>query len=203
MSLQPIALDSNQINATAEGFLNTHHPVLSLPIPIEEIIDNKLGIDVIPIEDLKDSFGRIGLKIDAFITADFKSITVDKYIYNNVATRYRFTLAHEIGHMYLHGYLYKNLKFTNRYDWAKIIQSMPLDERSVIEWQADEFAGLILAPKSLLKKEFEDALEKVKGILSNSNKDFITDMAIESILAPKFLVSKYVINIRAERDKLK
>ena len=121
MKFSPIFKTTEQINSIAESFLDTYHSSRNLPIPIEEIIELKLQLDIIPVPGLKDCFEKIGLDIDAFISSDFKSITVDQHIQEHASNRYRFTLAHEIGHTLLHGYLYSQFKFTTIDEWVTAI----------------------------------------------------------------------------------
>lgn len=204
MELQPIQKTTEQINAEAESFLTAYHPSKSIPIPIEEIIDLKLQIDVIPIPSLKDAFAEVGLDIDAFIASDFASISVDKFIQEKRNNRYRFSLAHEIGHMLLHGYLYKKFEFKTIDQWTAAIGQMPFQDQEIVEWQADEFAGLVLVPRVVLKDEFKKALKETEDLLKISYKnkpELVTSILVRS-LAVKFTVSEYVIKIRFERDGL-
>jgi Zn-dependent peptidase ImmA (M78 family) len=202
MELQPIQKTTEQINAEAESFLTAYHPSKSIPIPIEEIIDLKLQIDIIPIPSLKDAFAEVGLDIDAFISSDFTSISVDKFIQEKRNNRYRFSLAHEIGHMLLHGYLYKKFKFETIDEWAAAIAHMPFRDQEIIEWQADEFAGLVLVPRAILGGELKKTLKETEDRLKISYKDrpeLVTEVVIRS-LALKFSVSEYVVRIRSGRD---
>lgn len=99
-------LSYGTINLAAENFLKTYHPANTIPIPIEEIIEFKLGIDIIPLHGLHQAFDT-----DGFISSDLKSISVDLFVYESRPGRYRFTLAHEIGHLVLHSELYKEIRF--------------------------------------------------------------------------------------------
>ena len=205
MEFQPILKNTDQINSDAESFLSTYNPSGAIPVPIEEIIEFQLQIDIIPVPGLKDSFKKVDLDIDAFISSDFSNITVDEYIQEKFNNRYRFTLAHEIGHMYLHRYLSKQFGFNNIGEWIAAINQISIREREIVEWQANEFAGLILVPRSTLKDEFKKAVKGVEGIIKTSfDKDpnLIMDLSIIS-LASKFAVSKDVARIRLERDGLK
>lgn len=207
MDFQPSFLTSEQINDVAEEFLNKYHPIKSIPIPIEEIIDLNLQIDIIPVPGLKDSFIEVGLDIDAFITRDFKSIYADKLLYNPRKTnvRYRFSLAHEIGHRMLHEYLFECLDFNNSDEWANVLNNIPQNQLRIVEFQADEFAGLVLVPRKVLRKEFKEAIKKTEELLDLRYKDrtdFVLSTAIECFIAPQFQVSKYVAKIRIERDNL-
>ena len=56
-----------------------------------------------------------------------------------------------------------------------------------------------------LKNEYEKAIKEAEIIVKKSfeeNPDFINNVAIEYLLTGKFNVSKYVIQIRLENDKL-
>lgn len=205
MEFKPIWKTTGQINSDAESFLKTYHPSMTTPIPIEEIIDLKLKIDIIPVPGLKDVFEQIELDIDAFISSDFKSITVDQYIHDKVNTRYRFTLAHEIGHMILHKYLYSQFHFNSIDEWIAALNEIPLGERDIVKWQANEFAGLVLVSRAVLKGEFQKSIkdiEKITKISYKDSPDLITDLTI-TFLAPKLAVSEDVLRIRLERDRLK
>ncbi|TRZ84368.1 ImmA/IrrE family metallo-endopeptidase [bacterium] len=68
-----------------------------IPVDVEKPADVILKINVIPIPSLYRSY-----EINAFISNDFKKIYVDEYLYVNLEPQYRFTLAHELGHMVLH-----------------------------------------------------------------------------------------------------
>lgn len=204
MELQPIQKTTEQINAEAESFLAAYHPSKSIPIPIEEIIDLKLQINIIQIPSLKDAFAEVGLYIDAFISSDFTSISVDKFIQEKRNNRYRFSLAHEIGHMLLHGYLYRKFEFKTIDEWTAAIGQMPFQDQEIVEWQADEFAGLVLVPRAVLKDEFKKALKETEALLKISYKnkpELVTGILVRS-LAVKFVVSEYVMKIRFERDGL-
>lgn len=205
MEFQPILKNTDQINSDAESFLSAYNPSGAIPVPIEEIIEFKLQIDIIPVPGLKEGFEKVGLDIDAFISSDSSNITVDEYIQEKFNNRYRFTLAHEIGHMQLHRYLSEQFRFNNIGEWIAAINQIPVREREIVEWQANEFAGLILVPKAVLKDNFPKALKKVEervGIFFDKDPNLVMDLTIIS-LASKFGVSKDVIRIRLERDGLK
>ena len=202
MSYKPIFKSPDQINEIAEYFLSNYHSSSSLPVPIEEIIEFQLGIDIIPVPGLRDCFENMGLDIDAFISSDFKSITVDSYMQEHRENRYRFTLAHEIGHMLLHKDIYAHFKFSSIEDWLRAIKEMPLKEREMGEWQSNEFAGLILVPRSILKDKFEQAMNRARESFSAHNKDFLLYVAIKNYLSPLFCVSEEVLRIRLQNDNL-
>lgn len=96
-SLRPSFLSYDDLRRRAGDFLRTHHPAGEIPVPIEEIVEFHLGMDIIPVSGLHDAF-----EADGDIAGDLKSITVDVFVFRRRPTRYRFTLAHEVAHAVLH-----------------------------------------------------------------------------------------------------
>lgn len=74
--LSPPILSYDDLRPRAGDFLRTHHPAGTIPVPIEEIIEFQLGMDIIPVSGLHDAFG-----VDGFIAGDLRSITVDEFVY--------------------------------------------------------------------------------------------------------------------------
>ncbi|MFA4888592.1 MAG: ImmA/IrrE family metallo-endopeptidase [Candidatus Omnitrophota bacterium] len=69
---------------------------------------------------------------------------------------------------------------------------MPFPDQEIVEWQADEFAGLVLVPRAILKDEFKKALKDTEELVKISYKDkpeLVTDILARS-LAAKFTVSE-------------
>ena len=89
------------IGKSAQIFLTEYHPSFEIPIPIEEIVDVKLGLDIVPINNLYKDFGLSG-----YLTRDRSAIFVDQFQADNYEEKYRFTLAHEIGHYVVHKSFY-------------------------------------------------------------------------------------------------
>ena len=210
-------LRKDRIIAIAENFLREHNPSNSIPVPIEEIIELDLEMDIIPIPGLKDTSKAAGLDIDGFISSDLRSITVDQYILEKRGNRYRFTLAHEVSHRILHPDIYQQYEFSNIDNWISTIISIQSSSqktaREWAEWQADQLAGLILVPKSILAVEFNKEIEETFKVYSEDHPvytlysdqvdylDFIRDITVRS-LAQQFVVSKDTMRIRLENDGL-
>ena len=55
----------------------------------------------------------------AYITHDRKEIRVDQYVLESRENRYRFSLAHEVGHLVLHPDLFEYLHFDNIAAWKE------------------------------------------------------------------------------------
>ncbi len=97
LSLKAPILSYEKVNGRAEEFLKRHGLGNKLPIPIDEIIEFSYGIDIVPFPNLQRDFD-----IEGFISGDLSCIYVDDFVFQNRLFRYRFTLAHEIGHLVLH-----------------------------------------------------------------------------------------------------
>lgn len=142
--------------------------------------------------------------MEGFTSGDLKNIYVDEYVYADRITRYRFTLAHEIGHIVLHSHLYRAHKFKSIEGWKKFINSLTEEEHSWLEYQGYAFAGLILVPKQSLVKYTNEWTKKIKdkGISMKKNYDFAWDLISEHV-AKASLVSPDVIEKRMEKDEIK
>ncbi len=142
-------IPQQEIEETAKQFLLEHHPDGSIPIPIEEIVEIKLGIKVIPAPGLL----RHGM--DAFLTHDFKELYIDRNQYFELENRARFTFAHEMGHYCLHKHFFEEAVFPSTKKWTEFV----LDDirRDPLETQANIFASYVLLPASSLGVEYEEA----------------------------------------------
>src|SRR5437870_25326 len=125
------AFTFRELSRVAEEFLTTHHPERELPIPIEEIIEFDLEMDIVPVPGLMSD-----LDVDAFITADLAEIRVDKYIQEKVLTRYRATLAHEVSHRLIHADFFKELQFSTIAEWKATLAALAKTEVDKLEDQA-------------------------------------------------------------------
>jgi Zn-dependent peptidase ImmA (M78 family) len=149
--------------------------VQELPISVESIAFH-LGIKLKPLPFDDDMSGVLIVK------KNNKSII--GYNEEHKFSRRRFTIAHELGHYFLHrdqdSIFVDNFKVFNR------------DKRSSsgedkIEIEANDFAAKLLMPEELIKKE-----------VTEGDYDFSDEASIEK-LAQKFLVSKQAMNIRLAR----
>lgn len=183
----------------ANEFLHEHHLSGNVPTPIEEIVEFDFGINIVPVLGLQREF-----EVEGFISSDLKNIYVDEYVYTDRITRYRFTLAHEIGHVVLHRHLYASHKFKSILRWKEFINSITEEEHSWLEYQGYAFAGLVLVPKQHLVKYTNEWTKKIKdkGISMEKNWDFAWDLITEHV-AKAFLVSPDVVEKRMEKDGVK
>lgn len=187
-------LSYEQIRAQADNFLARYNPSKKIPVPIEEIVEFSLGLNIIPLPDLQKTFDIVG-----FISSDFKSINVDKFVLENRERRYRFSLAHEVGHFWLHKDCLSTFTFNSIEEWKRFEFSIDDESNAWLEFQANSFGGLVLVPKEHLascKKSLEEQIRK-------AGMDSTTDAAqliVAERLAVEFNVSKEVIDRRLQKD---
>lgn len=138
-------INERLLRTQAENFLEKYYPSLVIPIPIEVIVERDLNIQIIPIPGLRRTF-----HIDALITSDFNEIHVDETQMADYEQRYRFTLAHEVGHMILHKNIYNSLGIVNESTWRAAQSNMGNKSIDYLEYQANSFASYLLMPDSVL-----------------------------------------------------
>lgn len=152
------------------------------PVNVEEICD-ELNLGILPIPNLNRSF-----YIDAYISADFKKILVDGNEFKKESPRYRFSVAHELGHYLLHRKYYPD-ELKDFDEWLKVSQSIM---NNYAEFQANFFAANLLVPS----EEFRDAMngyyngDFVKNVWSASSSE---QGKILSNVRRRFRVSDEVI----------
>ncbi|MBR2544402.1 ImmA/IrrE family metallo-endopeptidase [Candidatus Saccharibacteria bacterium] len=132
-------MSKSEIASKAEGLLNECWDGV-FPIDIEKLCDY-LKIAILPVAGLADNF-----RIDAFISTDFKTIYADAEKYRCENHRYRFSVAHEIGHYLLHREYFSSRVWSFE-EWKDLSGS---GVSRVAESQANYFAGSLLAPEGAL-----------------------------------------------------
>lgn len=183
----------------ADDFLRTYNPSGAIPIPIEEIVEFELNINIVPVLALQREF-----EVEGFTSSDLKNIYVDEYVYTDYLNRYRFTLAHEIGHIVLHRNLYRENRFSSIAEWKEFINSMTEEEHGWLEYQGYAFAGLILVPRENLIKHTTEWVKRIKGkdISIEKNWDFAWEL-ITAHLGKAFQVSSSVIEKRLDKEGIR
>lgn len=161
MSLQIQRLSYQRIGQIADKFLSKYHPKLSLPIPIEEIAEQKLNLKIVQEMNLKKDYD-----VDGFLTSDLTIIFIDFDLYLNFENRTRFTIAHEIGHFILHGELFKKLNINSVDQLNELAVKITDEEYRWLEYQAYSFASHTLVPKQLLLNEIKKRIGKIPRLES-------------------------------------
>lgn len=176
-----------------------------IPVEIEELLEFKLKKNICPIPGLLDTY-----EIDGWTSNDLSTIYVDEFIYKSRETRYRFTLAHELGHVVLHKDIYKTHRISTIEEWRDFCKEVDETSYAWLESQAYNFAGLILVPSSHLKEQFQMILNKFrskfetairKGLTKDKYMDYFIDF-LSTQLSLIFNVSKDVIEKRLNKDSL-
>lgn len=188
-----------EIVKAADKFLSQYHPDKNPPIPIEDIVEFRLRLGINPMPNFKNYTGIVSA-----LSHDLRTIYIDQYLTNpNFVNRYRYSLAHEVGHVILHSDVFKNLVFKSAYDWKKFIMEVDNVEYQWFETYAYQFAGLILVPPEILARELkiiQVSYEK-DGQAPNS-KNVIFEEYVLNRLKEKFQVSSDVIVKRIKKDGL-
>lgn len=196
MAIRVPRLSYEDLRGFADRFLAERHPSRTVPIPIEEIVEFGLAINIIPLPGLHADHG-----IDGFLSADMTEISVDLYVFESRPARYRFTLAHEVAHVVLHGDSLKQVAPTTVPDWKQFVLELPEADREWLEYQAYSFAGLVLAPQEPLLREYRDALRIADeaGINLEQYPD-VAQQYMATSIAKTFEVSATVIEKRLAKD---
>jgi len=139
------------------------------PVPVDKIA-KKLNLLLVPVPADDEISGAIVRKDGRVV------IAVNPAHHIN---RQRFTIAHELGHYFLHEGLQQHVDQNFRVAWRNADSSKAINW---IEIQANRFAAELLMPTSFLKNDL-DALDKI-------------DKRTVALLATKYVVSPEAMKIR-------
>ena len=153
-------VDKNDLWKIADEVRGKYWPEGILPVNTETIVESRLGMHIDPVHNLFSI-----TDMDAYLKADLSGIVVDYDFYMNekFANRIRFSLAHELGHYFLHKDFYSKIDFISVQDWKNFIIDIPEIEYRNFEWQANEFAGRLLVPHMELFTEVKNVVEIIKA----------------------------------------
>jgi len=173
-----------------------------LPIDMEKIIELRIDLDIEPRHGLLSM-----IDMDAWLKMDLSGIVVDydSYINEKFANRLRFSLAHELGHYFLHKDIYSNLPFNSLEDWKDFMTNVSEAVYKDFEWQANEFAGRFLVPYDFLVTRVKEA---IKIIRQKKLVEYLGQEpdAVLSRIAPflrkPFGISEIVIKTRVQNEEL-
>ncbi|MEX1027553.1 MAG: ImmA/IrrE family metallo-endopeptidase [Candidatus Paceibacterota bacterium] len=185
-------LSYDRLKAEAASTLSKSHVCDRFPIAIELIVERDYEMEVVPIRGLQDAFN-----IDAFISRDTTIISVDEFVLEKRLNRYRFSLAHELGHRVLHREILQTMAFESIEDWKSQAAQIPEREYGFLEYQANTFANCLLVPADKLDERFEQAVDQIRT--AGLNPAEYPDECMDSIstgLGRQFEVSRNVIQNR-------
>lgn len=191
-------LSYEDIRAHAERFLDKYHANRTIPVPIAEIVEFDLSMDIIPVSGL-----RAEIDVDAFLSSDGDRVFMDEGAMRNSLPRFRFSLAHEAGHYWLHDDFYQRVTIASVADWKVAQQQIALDYRW-FEFQANSFAGLVLVPTATLRQEFDRSLADAiaRGLSAADIQEHPLRARFIQGLADRFEVSAATMERRLEKDGL-
>ncbi len=191
-----------------------HGQVTSPPVPIDEIVEEHLKLAV-EYRDLRAEFPE-GDVLGAIWFND-KLIAIDQSLvpedFPAMRGRYRFTLAHELGHWRLHRHLYlrrageRTLLANTPARPDHVLRSHATDPKEV---QANRFAACLLMPREMVKREWHQLRGNMDPIYladlrANQSLNLSDEILFEQAarpLAEKFEVSPFAMRIRLEEMKL-
>jgi Zn-dependent peptidase ImmA (M78 family) len=190
-------LSFEQLKDAAKNVLSESKYKDKIPVDIEKIVEIEFKIEIIPIFNLEKSF-----HMPAFISKDLKTISIDEKVMEGFLSRYRFSLAHELAHHVLHGYLLSGFDFSSISQWKTCLEGIEEKEYSFMEYQANTFANAILVPHEQLEIRFNEAVSKIRrqGLDTKRYADECLD-TIAFDLGKQFEVSQQTIQIRLEKEK--
>lgn len=194
-------LSKPQIWDSAEQFREDCIGNCDIPVNIENIAE-RIGIAIVLIPGINSKLG-----MDGFLSNDLKCLYLDKDLYKDEENRYepriRFTIAHELGHYYLHREQIDSLEFKTLEEWIKFRMTLPPETTGWFEYQANEFAGCLLVPLDSLIEHTRNARSSVLKSLSwNSNpisREQLINM-VAPLICGHFNVSSEVIEKRLHND---
>ncbi|MCE0483345.1 MAG: ImmA/IrrE family metallo-endopeptidase [Methylacidiphilales bacterium] len=170
----------------------------SFPIDVLGMAEFDLGLELVPAYGLRQQCDT-----EAILLGDLKTILVDKESFTNSRQEYRlrFSVAHEIGHLILHGDVYQNIRPPTADTWVSFISELPDDQYNYLEYHANEFAGRLLVPRDRLEASLDEALQLAK---SRGIKDWneTTLSYLATYISKSFNVSSEVISRRLRIEKL-
>lgn len=189
-------LKNPEIDQLADDFRAVHWDG-KIPVDVD-LIAELYGITIIPANGL-----RLVVNQEAWLSNDLSEIVFDPEV-NEV--RIRFSIAHELGHYAMHSEFMPLLKPETIEEWKDILSNIPSSLWSMVEYQADEFAGRLLVPKDrLIASIQETSYEQISKAIKELGKDnfHLLYPYLSNRLGKIFNVSHKVVQIRLEREMIK
>lgn len=193
----PKVLSYDELRQIAAEFLDKYWPDRVIPVDIEGIVDVGFGIDIVTVPHLYAL-----VEVAGFLSPDGTEVYVDREVYEHPKLYHlRFTLAHELAHLYLHADLLRAADYTTPEEWYDFQESLPEDARSWYEWQANSFAGLVLVPPNAFAEKVQDAKQLARdGGMEVDLEDDRTRSYLAEWIGRRFEVSAEVILRRGKYD---
>lgn len=179
------------------------------PVPVEEIIEAHLGL-TFAVTDLPRLLNVPNVLGGTWFRSREVKIdqSLDPDVFPDKLGRYRFTVAHEIGHWELHRHMYLSAEGQAAMFMGEENQVIcRSNDRSQLEWQANRFAGNLLMPKDMVYAQWEDmhgnrepyiAIDEIADLKAwwGLGDDDRPTVAVARQMAPVFEVSAQAMQIR-------
>jgi hypothetical protein len=187
-------LSYGDILGAAEHLLQEHFGEIRIPVAIELLVEYHLDIEIKPVPGLKEEYG-----IDGYF--DRRRIAVDETAWEGNTNRYRFTLAHELGHRVLHPELLDRATYRSVEGFLRFRNSLPEADLRRYEWQANWFAGNILLPAAPLSGLVSAGIDALRRAGEPPDLSELSDCErLAGWIARKAHVSLNVVTRRATDD---
>jgi len=201
MSLNMPHRSKREIIAEAAEFYSRHNRVKGKIYLIEEVIEQDLRIDISLEPDLQSKYD-----VEAFTTGDFTRIIIDENSSWWNYGRYRFMLAHEVGHYVLHREILKTVGINTVNAWIAFHRSLSNADYKTMEQQSNLFASHLLMPETELNPILEAKHEQTKEIIESMrglgmSEDRVRNN-VQDILA-KEISGVFEVSVRAAEVRIK
>lgn len=158
----------SDLSVYRQKYTERYNKSIPTPLDVDNFVSELWGFSIIfesiPQNDDKEILG--------FIRPEMQQIVVDENCIN--PKRISFTIAHEAGHLSLHGPLFKKEEGII-IGWSDIPDSKNKKKLEVAEirreWQANVYAGSLLAPETDIKLFLEELGLVKDSVLSKFNLD--------------------------------
>jgi hypothetical protein len=192
-------INLDRVRREADTFLAKYNQAGRVPVPIDEFAEFDMSLSIRPFGDLRKKFGRRGI-----VFSKKRLIVIDSKEMDDDLHGYRFTLAHEIGHLILHGDFIDTLDDSTEAALLTDLANADTHEASKMEREASSFAGRILVPTDALILAV-DVMRKeilVKAKLDIADLKDEAHSVIAQTLSHKFDVAPEVVRRRLVEEGL-
>jgi hypothetical protein len=164
-------------------------PILSIPVDVELLLERMPGVDLDYWPGIRENHGLDGLVMRDSATGEL-FVMIDEWLANNQPTRYRMTVAEELGHLVLHREFIDHI--VSVHDFQELQQH---NHWHSMERNAKRFAAALLMPPDDITKRAEQLYPQlVQAVGFDNPAAIVGQLAIT--LARNFGVSKRTMEIR-------
>jgi Zn-dependent peptidase ImmA (M78 family) len=104
----------------------------TIPVDVDHIIENGLRLTVIPVDGLRNDRDIYGFLSNC---RSYVFVDSDVMITPKFEATLRFTMAHELGHYFLHREFYEAHTFTNVDGWKDLLRQIGGPNLIAYEWR--------------------------------------------------------------------